>query len=243
VLVVFVILILSLLQCINGLVAPANLQQFIVLVITLIGLANAAPVSVELKPESADVRGSMTSEDCWPPVEDSFIEYAISAFAEKRSSAKLSGYLAVLWVLQLRSLCGLRGVKPYELFHKSELNKDLLEQIPPDLAGKMSDNAHASHVGGRLGALAGATDSLVEVRYEFILQCLRRVEVTDCAPIVYRLAGPEGWNMDPSHLRLAHITALLDHGGMDDQAEELVSQVRVQVELYSFSIILTFSGQ
>jgi hypothetical protein len=232
------------------------LQQFIKLLIDLISLASpatttAAASTTTPSPTTSDKSAKSNKStslaantedgaDCWPPTRDAFIEYMLDAYQQKHAGSHLGNYVAVLWVLYLRSVCGLRGIKPFELFYKNELNADLLQQISGDIIGKMMNNndgsgSNTSSPSGNTGSIiignTAIASSLLETRYEFILQCFRRcVDATsihaESTLIIYKLAGPQGWRMELNLVRLAHITALLDHGGIDEQAEEIIAQVR-----------------
>ena len=62
-----------------------------------------------------------------------------------------------------------------------------------------------------------------ETRVEFLNQCLRRLISVDPPVFVYKLA--ELWGVNLDHVRLLHVTALLERGGLDDEADLLVPQV------------------
>jgi hypothetical protein len=132
----------------------------------------------------------------------------------KWTVALVQTHVSLLWVLQLRFQCGLRGIKPSRVLGRGAL-ACVLGQDSLDPRGGWS-------VPGGGGDLSANDQG--EVRAEFVDQCLRRLIAVEPPVLVYRLA--ELWAIDADAVRLMHLGALLERDGtLDDEADLLVPQI------------------
>ena len=164
----------------------------------------------------------------WPPCTDPRLQQLITALQHTGGGVSESAcrwHMCLLWVLQLRTQCGLRGVKTSEL-----MGEVLLQSMcaPESLCVSWSD-MYVHPPSASEGPGGSVTDqlavSLRAVREEFMLQCFRRLE-SQSSNVVY--AVTEQWGIDNKHARLTHLSTLLELG-QDDIIGELISQVRVDV--------------
>lgn len=158
----------------------------------------------------------------WPPGIDVKLTSAVKNFQMVGiSEGAAKWHLCLLLVLQLRTQCGLRGIKPSALFSSSFLANACQHVDSTGDSYRLGVWTRAED-GGHTGE-SGQSESgdLRRIREEFILQCFRRLE-SKPAHTVYAMAAI--WNFDPQPVKLLHLTTLLELG-LDELIGELISQV------------------
>ncbi len=121
-------------------------------------------------------------------------------------------HISVLWILQLRSQCGLRGVKPCQLY-ENPLNNIIFQ------TNSLSADRHEY----REGSMAAASDSKIhKIRIEFIYECFRRSD-SEYPNVLYKLG--ELFQVPPATMKLYHIETLLGRGTSDDIVEQMIQSV------------------
>jgi hypothetical protein len=207
----------------------------------IVGNVSASDLGVHASPWKASVKDSYEvseymdedTPEVWPPGTDLKLTAAVKRFqiagGVSDGAAKL--HLCLLWVLQLRTQCGLRGIKPSELFGKNYLAtmcQSLENEVKTDLGTWTKSHLELpSNSGSKLQPLSEGIHSLSEnlslqrIREEFILQCFRRLE-SKPAHLVYNMAAV--WDFDPQRVKLLHLSTLLELG-LDELIGELISQV------------------
>lgn len=168
----------------------------------------------------------------WPPSFDEFLTSASKNWKNfiSENPTLPSRYLRAVWVLLLRSLCGLRGIKPSQLLGDDDENPMFIELDEP--ATTIWNNAHSLSINNmslfRNKSLLTRSRSIdkvdmVQIRLEFVLQCFRRLD-SSWLSVVYQLG--EAWKLPSDSIKLSHMTTLLEKGTVDEQVEELMSQVQ-----------------
>lgn len=166
------------------------------------------------EPRGAGVFTAAPEKD-WPPVEDARISRLRKKFCARGGIPMLTvdAHLALLCVLQLRSECGLRGIRPSRLFGGDLISllcaRGILASVDADL-----DMNKAGPDSERAG-------SVEEIRTEFIMQCFRQLGASR-SPTLYRLSSL--WKYSLHDVRIMHINALLDLY-LDELVDEMIPQV------------------
>lgn len=185
--------------------------------------AALSPTALPLKNSATDPYNQDTvsmESGAWPSVTDSWLtaQYekfygglihsagrnSIAVGSDLCSVASVQAHVSLLWVLQLRFQCGLRGIKPSRVLGRATL--------------EIVERCHSSASGEPVSV------DCRDLRMEFLDQCLRRLISVEPPVLVYRLA--ELWGINTDSVRLLHLTALLERdGSLDDEADLLVPQI------------------
>lgn len=160
--------------------------------------------------------------DVWPPCIDPKLSTVVKKFqlAGGIKDKVVRLHLCLMWALLLRTQCGLRGVKPSQLFGSKLLQVMCTYEANNEIGLgnwtqiKVDDAHHA--VEGQVFSIK----ALNNVREEFIQRCFRRLEGKP-ALLVYSMASI--WDMDPQLVKLMHLSTLLELG-LDNIVGDLISQ-------------------
>lgn len=171
-------------QCFSALTNPEGFQAFL----------HFSSDIIEQSMSACLIEYPQDFQDTWPPVTDVYFNILADRFNSQPDG--LMFQLTVVWVLLLRSQCGLRGLRPAQL-----LELDFKESSTKSLERSAQQ---------------------LQTRREFILQCFRRLNAQD-TNIVYRLSSI--WALDSDDVKLANITALVELGNNDDLIEDLIPTV------------------
>lgn len=170
--------------------------------------------------------------DCWPPVRDVFLQsteeyFAAFSHSDKSKNRVVRLVFAAVWMLQLRSQCALKGIKPSLLFSRDDMALLMSENIFRPSEEILHDTAATSTavpsatVDVTTVTLTDST-ALENLRHEFLLQCFRRLEV-GAAAIAYKLA--DAWALKGDDVRITNITSLLERGNVDELVEEIIPHI------------------
>jgi hypothetical protein len=166
--------------------------------------------------------------DMWPSINDIRIMKLQKRFQARGgvSMSTVDAHMALLCVLQLRSECGLRGIRPSELFGERILSLLCTRNLFSDPTYDIDMNSLIISNGGGL-ALQVTEDvplqNISNIRTEFISQCFHLLGATRSS-ILYRLSAL--WKYTLHDVRMMHMKALLDLF-LDEIVEEMIPQVRV----------------
>jgi hypothetical protein len=142
-------------------------------------------------------------------------------------------HISVLYVLQLRFYCGLRGLKPSLLLGSNlltlineEYSFDYYQQVLNIDWKKLRTNRFYD-------------SSMVNVRLEFLEQCFIRADsvATFSIKIIYHLA--KLWDFENDIVHLLHLKSLLMKADIDSEMEGILSKV-VAFFLSTFFLRFTF---
>lgn len=182
------------------------------------GNQSIASDEIEIPVKRDEIDQNMNNS-VWPSIEDFRLLYLTKKFVSRGGVLMLTieSHLALFCVLQLRSECGLRGIRPSKLFGNEIINclcrVGVLSnvEIEIDMNRSFENNS------------AEPTDSssIIAVRTEFIMQCFRQLGANRSSTI-YRLAAL--WRYSLHDVRIMHINALLDLY-LDDLVDEMIPQV------------------
>ena len=118
----------------------------------------------------------------------------------------------MLWILQLRSQCGLRGVKPCQLY-ETQLSGIVFQD------NSVCYNRHQYH---ELNTTATSNPNIYKIRIEFIYECFRRSD-SEYPNVVYKLG--ELFQVPVTTMKLYHIETLLGRGTSDDIVEQMIQNI------------------
>ena len=168
------------------------------------------------------LRAAEDEEDelkCWPGIQDEKLRSLVCDYCQRGGTHDMAvrQHMAFLRVLQLRTQCGLRGVKLSQLYgsslHDSLVNRDSLSN---------AENSPAStSVTPENKSSFGVSSQTKRLREEFLLQCFRRLGSQPCN-VVYSIA--ETWGFEGRAIRLGHLQIVIQTG-LDDVAEGLIGQI------------------
>ena len=186
--------------------------------------------------EGEGVGGINVAASNWPPLEDTRLANLCKKFCAKGGIPLLTidAHLALFCVLQLRSECGLRGIRPSRLFGydivsllcrrgilgntRIEIEMNRSNDDKKTVDGVSADIDPADRDGDR-----GRGESIDAIRTEFIMQCFRQLGATR-SPTLYRLSSL--WKYSLHDVRIMHINALLELY-LDELVDEMIPQVRI----------------
>lgn len=145
------------------------------------------------------------------------------AWAQQMCRA-LNAHTTVLWLMQLRFQCSLRGVRPSELMDAASGFHDLQQLVLADEYGVASADSARNNPPT---LSTREVHRLKQRRLEFLKVCVHRGVEYSALPglttAVYLLA--RRWQLPMDTVILIHATALLDVGSKDDEVEQLLTKV------------------
>ena len=166
-----------------------------------------------------------TTEE-WPGTDDTRLLRLKKKFLARGGAPLLTidAHLALLCVLELRSECGLRGIRPSGLFGSTVVSalctRGILNNMEVDLdMNKCSEDAQDNNV-----------ENISSVRTEFIMHCFKQLGANR-SPTLYRLAAL--WRYSLHEVRIMHLSALLDLY-LDNLVDEMIPQVCLILSIYPF---------
>lgn len=160
-------------------------------------------------------------EYIWPPTDDLRLNRLRRKYCARGGVliSTIDAHLALLCVLQLRTTCGLRGIRPSRLFGcdviASLCSRGTLENssIEIDMNGPSGESTVDAH-----------WEEIRSVRSEFIVQCFRQLGSTRSATL-YRLSAL--WLYSLHEVRIMHVNVLLELY-LDELVDEMIPQVTIE---------------
>lgn len=150
----------------------------------------------------------------FPSTKDAFLSRLLYSYLTHGGcdACGIKIHISVLWILQLRSQCGLRGVKPCQLYENA-LSSIIFQD------DSLCYNRHQYH---ELYATASGNPNIYKIRIEFIYECFRLSD-SEYPNVVYKLG--ELFQVPIAIMKLYHVETLLGRGTSDDIVEQMIQSI------------------